>query len=423
MLCYALLPTARAAGTEPLAVSVEDVGYTVAETQAYLDALARQYQDSLKTEADALALREQALQSLADQAVLELKYRALGLKELSEEEKESLRQSTKEAYRTALDDYAAQLAQAYGVSAEEASESAEAILKLNGVTPERMEEEVFLQRKDMLLLERVASDVTVTDAETEDAYEQYYVAPCREAYEYDIASYETQTLLGGETSYYLPTGYRLIANILLPLPEDLSERMADGYERLTEAADKAKELNVRLSRASASGEDAAALQAESDAANDAYYALREQNEALADEALQALKGDTDEIERRLRAGESFDALMGELSADASMPEAGYPVHAESVRYAAAFRDAAMALQAVGDVSQPVATVAGVHILCYAGDQPSGAVPLTPALRRELSAQLLQNKQYARLEELLIQWRQEYDIRTEPTLLTLPEVDP
>lgn len=420
-LSCALAPGSLAAELDPMVVSVQDIGYRRSEAQAYLDKLAEQYRDDIKTNEDAAALRDQAIQSLADQAVLELKYRAFGLDSVSEEEAQTLRANTEAAYQKAVEEYAAQLAQAYGVSMEEALPSTQSILKLNGVTVEQMYEEVLLKQKDARLLAHVAGDLSVTDAETSDAYEQYYVKPCRDAYEYDIASYETQTLLSGETSYYLPTGYRLISAILLPMPAELSAKMEDCYTRLTEAADKAKELGVRLSRASSTGKDASALQEEADAANDEYYALQRESEALAAEALEGCKGDTEQIFNRLQAGESFDALMKELSADVSMPEQGYPVHAESVRYAVAFRDAAMALQSIGDVSEPVATVSGVHILRYAGDQPSGAVPLSDELKEQLRAELLQRKQYARLDELLAQWRQEFDIQTKPSLLTLPAV--
>lgn len=412
---------------DPVVVSAGDFSYRQSEAQAYLNALAAQYQAELTSEEAAKSLRDQAVQSLADQAVLNAKYRALGLDTLDEAERGDLYRQTEEAYREGINAYAEQLSEQYESDEAEAAAMAESLLKMQGVTVDTLFEQVLEKRKDYRLLSYVAGDVTVSDGEIGAAYEEYYVKPCREAYEYDISRYETQTMLSGEVSYYVPTGYRLIKHILLALPDDTETRMEDARARLSAAQKLAGEKLTALSRLTSGGAaDAEALseaQSASDAANDAYYQLLDEYERLAKDAADQMKETTDAIFARLANGETFDGLVKAYSADGDMPEAGYPVHMESVRWAATFRDAAMALKNIGDTSAPIVTDGGVHILYYAGDLPSGAVAMPDDVRDTLAEQLLQRAQYERLETLLVSWRTEYEIFTDASLLTLPTIQP
>ena len=54
---------------------------------------------------------------------------------------------------------------------------------------------------------------------------------------------------------------------------------------------------------------------------------------------------------------------------------GYYVSADSTSWDTAFRDAAMLLSNVGDVSEPVLGMSGVHIIRYESDVTPGPVPL------------------------------------------------
>ena len=83
---------------------------------------------------------------------------------------------------------------------------------------------------------------------------------------------------------------------------------------------------------------------------------------------------------------------------------GYPVHADSIIYDPVFTEAAMALEKVGDVSQPVVTQSGVHLLHYLRDIPGGAVELTDEMKAELlpvvQAEAENNALAAHIDELL-----------------------
>ena len=88
----------------------------------------------------------------------------------------------------------------------------------------------------------------------------------------------------------------------------------------------------------------------------------------------------DEIYARLDAGEDFFALMAEYGEDPGMQQDpfmtnGYYVSADSVMWEPAFRDSAMALEKEGDVSEPVLTGYGIHLILHGGELTSGPVPL------------------------------------------------
>ena len=188
----------------------------------------------------------------------------------------------------------------------------------------------------------------------QDYYEQQYVSVYRARYEDDIPLFEQEVLLSGGQTYYIPEGYRRIKHIVMALPD------ADA----------------------ASAQIAAIYQA-------------------------------------LDAGESFESQMQRYSYDTSVPpeDAGYLLHADSQLWDEAFLSTALALEKPGDVSEPVVTSAGVHIILYAADEPAGPLALTDEQHDLLTQAALTDKQTRRLEELVSQWREAYDIETHPEWLT------
>ena len=76
----------------------------------------------------------------------------------------------------------------------------------------------------------------------------------------------------------------------------------------------------------------------------------------------------------------------------------------------------MKLEKPGDISGPVYSETGVHILCYAGEAPVGDHVLTEEEREQLNASALQYFRNEKLLELCAQWKDDYDIETHPELL-------
>lgn len=95
---------------------------------------------------------------------------------------------------------------------------------------------------------------------------------------------------------------------------------------------------------------------------------------------------------------------------------GYLFHPDSSTWPEAFKEAAQKLEKPGDISKPVYSETGVHILCYEGEAPAGDHVLTDEEREQLNASALQYYQNERLLELCAQWKDDYDIETHPELL-------
>ena len=95
---------------------------------------------------------------------------------------------------------------------------------------------------------------------------------------------------------------------------------------------------------------------------------------------------------------------------------GYPVHPDSKNWPEDFIKAAMSLKTPGDISEPVYSDAGIHILCYASDIPAGEHELTGEERETLIASALNYYQNQELEKVMADWREEYEIETHPELL-------
>ena len=169
------------------------------------------------------------------------------------------------------------------------------------------------------------------------------------------AAYEYYTGLGYQV-LYRPEGYRGVTHILLKADDELTK----AYK---EAADD------------------------------------EAKKAAADAIVESLKDKIDEIYARLENGESFESLIPEYGEDPGMTgdtlQDGYPVHRDSTTY----------MLNVGDVSDPVVTSHGVHILHYVRDIPGGAVDMTDEMHESICDYLVQTAQSAQIEA----WRDELTV--------------
>jgi hypothetical protein len=119
----------------------------------------------------------------------------------------------------------------------------------------------------------------------------------------------------------------------------------------------------------------------------------------------------DEIYGRIENGESFETLIAEYNTDPGMSgdnlKNGYAVHAETVVFMQEFTDGAFSgkMQKVGDVSDPVVTSYGVHILYYLKDIPGGAIEYT----EEVKAAIVEYCVGIEQDALLRQWLSDYGV--------------
>ena len=124
---------------------------------------------------------------------------------------------------------------------------------------------------------------------------------------------------------------------------------------------------------------------------------------------------------KAQAGEDFDALIETYGEDTGMisepnKSRGYLVCDGLTMFVQEFQDAAMALANVGDVSEPVKTEFGYHILQYATDIAAGEVEFTDELKTTLYDTLLTQAQEAAYEAAVTQWVYSAKVETFPKIM-------
>ena len=204
----------------------------------------------------------------------------------------------------------------------------------------------------------------------------------------------------------MPAGYRGITHILLKVDDELLNTWKDLSARLEEQKSAAEEA----------AEETPAPDAEPTAEPEPTEepVTEEMVSAAKDAILASVKATVDEIKAKLDGGATFEDLIKEYGTDPGMEDdttraEGYPVHNDSILYDPAFRDAAMALEKVGDISEPVVGQYGVHILQYLRDIPSGAVELTDDMKNEFRETILQEMITEAMHSAVDQWMDEAEI--------------
>ena len=236
------------------------------------------------------------------------------------------------------------------------------------------------------LREQVDAEVAEPSEESiEQAYDEHVEAD-EANYEGAPGSFES-AMTSGTLVTWMPEGYRTVKHILVIPDESVLTPYTQAKSELDSLQTELDSLNSQLLGATdddaAEGEEAAdpeELQAQIDAQEAAIAAAQEELAPLAEACLADVQDTLDEIRSRMDAGEDFQTLIDEYGEDPGMqnePTAslGYYVSADSTSWDTAFRDAAMLLSNVGDVSEPVLGMSGVHIIRYESDVTPGPVPL------------------------------------------------
>ena len=231
------------------------------------------------------------------------------------------------------------------------------------------------------LYESIASKVRVGSDEITQTYNQL-LAQQQADFDADHANFEN-ALMNGDTIVYYPQGYRTVKQIFFELDADAREQAAELYAQLEDASDEAAaEINAQL--------------------DELYAPLDAQAEAVL---------------AKFEAGEDFDSLMSDYSADDELisgyfADTGYYVAADSTMWSRDFVDAAMALELPGDVSAPVRTRGGVHIIRFIANVDAGAVLLSEVSAR-MTADTQQAAELAAVQEQLDIWISEAEPKYYP----------
>ena len=407
MLCCGAAMAETTVSADDVMVTVNGTAITRGEYEEYLVTVNNFYANEgydVTNEINAAAIKEITLMTLVQYALMDQKMAELGVA-LTDEEKADAAQQAREAWETDVNNGLAY----YGATDETSEEQKAALLvqvlaelEAMGYTEQRYIDDAIVNAGYIKLEQEMMKDVVVTDAEVIALYNEL-VAADEVAYGNDAYAYEMQqqmnqfALMYGYMDYYtdmyyFPNGYRRVTHILLSVDETLLTAYNDlqaAYEEQQSALEEGAEVTEEL------------ITAES--VEEARLAI-----------IASVQPTIDEINQKLAEGASFAELIPLYTTDPGMgtPERiaeGYEVHMDSINWVTEFRDAAFTVDNPGDVTAPVVTEHGVHILQYVEDIPGGPVELTDDLMELLRVTLLEPAQTAALNETMSQWMNDAEL--------------
>lgn len=357
-------------------------------------------------------VQEMVLDSLVQQAVVEQKLVRDGYTNLSQEEMAQAQQTVEDTYQSYVDGVVANELADSELPEEEKRQAAEEWMVSAGGYPTREEllESEILSMADEKLYQELIADVTVTEEEVRAAYEER-VSVAQADYEYD-PQYFDMDMSDGLTIYYYPAGYRYVKHILIGLAEDDQAKLGEMSEQLTSKQQELSSLQTALEMADESALEE--LTAQHQQLEAELTALEADYASTEEAAFAAVYPKVEEVQGKIAEGQDFDSLMAEYGTDPGMTVEpaktnGYVVGLTSDNYVASFRDAAMALAQAGDVSEPVRSDFGWHIIRYEGDVPEGPVTYD-AVRDALEPEVLAEKQNEAYYSVVDTWVNDVEVK-------------
>ena len=318
------------AQTAPGAIVAEFSGGVVTADEAAEEyALISAYYEMMgMAEAEyAESAKQTVLDGLVEEKILAQKARELGVYDLTAAQRGEIEARVQAEYEDNIAYYSA-FRFDDSKTDEQVRQETIAYLAENGYSYDSMLQDALQSAWRENLFDHVTRDMVVTEEHLREFYDSQ-AESAELSYSASFYAYELDSE-GGRTVLWHPEGVRRVQAIQIGFDQD----QAVEYLSLQAALD------------SGSSADASSL-------NSLYAAL----EPRAREALS-----------RARAGEDFAALMAEYGASAYTS-----VSQQSTLCGDAFRDAAMALQNPGDISEPVQTDGGICIIRYVEEIPAGTV--------------------------------------------------
>ncbi len=408
---------------EVVMATVNGAAVMTSDVQAQLDYLNDYYTSQgydVTLEQNAAVLRQFALEAAVQELVLHQQAEALGFAAVSDEDRAQVEADVAKEWTEAVDYYAANFGMTADASDEEkasARTSALALLESNGFTEDSLVEQALNNLWYEKLYAYAVKDAALADGAVENYFNQQ-VEQDKAAYENNISSYEIMTQYYGSKSYYVPEGYRGISHILLPVDEALITAYNNVTAQLEEQIEAVETGSTATAAPDATADpDATAAPAVTQADVDAAY----------DAIIASVQPTIDEIMDKLNNQHvDFLSLVDEYGTDPGMaaePQrtAGYPVHMDSMVWDPAFTKGAFTMEKVGDVSKPIVSSFGVHIMQYTSDIPAGPIALTDELRAEITEKLMSDAESTQFNTQMDAWMNAAVIAyTEDAASYLPE---
>lgn len=375
---------------------------------------------------------EQAIDSVVSYHVVQQKGKALGLDQFTEEELAALDPEVQEE----MDYYASLVKSEFfadsALEGDELTEAVDAKMAELDITREKMLESVQKEKIAERVREHAIRDVVVTDEEVSADYQTKMTAQ-KDSYAANITAYASD-LMNNQTIYYVPAGYRYVKHVLIKIDSEAQSAISALESELTTLRTTQTNLQDSLAELEPAEPEAAAdadatpapteaplTEEETAARAESAAQLTEQltqtaasiaakeaelEKAKAD-AFAAIQPKAQQVHGEIAQGLDFDEAIETYGEDTGMTTEpfktqGYPVIDGLSVYDAAFQAASMALGQVGDVSEPVQSTFGYHIIKYVGDSAEHEIGLD-AVSAGLNESLLTTKQDNTYNEALEQW--------------------
>ncbi|MBR6767189.1 MAG: peptidylprolyl isomerase [Clostridia bacterium] len=356
-----------------------------------------EYNDQLTTQifagyaAEEIAddLLQEVLSYMVSDKIIAVKAKEAGMDTLTNEDLADINKEAADIYNELVTYYSAFVAED-GMTEEDAAAAAKEYLRAEEATTL---ESITQELKDTWWAQKfynhTVKDVTVTDAEVQEQYNTI-LADQKEMFETYPEEFEYAAYTG-ETVLYNLDGYRAVKHILIPFADEESAAAA------TDIMDQMEQLNPETDY-------------------ETITAYQQQLNAL----FEPLEATAEEIIGRLNAGDKFESLMAEYSADTDslvepLSKTGYFVSADTLLWSAEFIEGSMMLQNVGEISTPLRSPSGLHIVQYAADIKPGAVSITEVYNA-LKQETLELKQADYYEAQRDIWLTEADAKFYPERL-------
>ena len=366
---------------------------------------------------DEATVTSEIIDSYVNQLVSQQKAKELGLYEMTEEEQAEIDTKGKENYDSFIQSVISTYMPGSTLEGDELTAAAEKYVADNAVTTvdgRSTLADFVASAADAKAVEKLSDymikDVAVTDEEIQADFDAK-VESAKADYEADPNAYGT-AVNAGSTVYYAPAGYRMVKHILVKVSDEDSAATTEKQTALAAAQTALTDAQSALD-AAAEDADKTALQAAVDEAQKAV----DEAQAAYDEAQAAgmsnAKAKADEIYAQVTAeGADFDAVLADNNSDTGMPVNGYAIREGFTSFVESFTNGAMALEKVGDVSEPVESTYGYHIIKYVSDVAEGPVDLE-TVKDGISSALLTTKQNETTAATLAQYVSEAKVKTYP----------
>lgn len=412
-----------AGAEDPVVVRVGDVRFTKSQVHPLLQTdiqLAQVIDGVYLTEEERKTQKEATIERIIGVGLIEAKLEDAGQNDFTEEEEAILKENARNYYE--------QLWQGIWQKVEESGENftedqLSEFLEDSGYTVKAIYEEMKASERRFRAVRLFCPGLVITEDMIQEYYREQFLNPDRERYENNLDLYEEEILAQRNESFYTPEGYRGIKQILLSYPGEVERALRNERARVNldvRQLSSAVQALVAAATTAETWEDMKDARASYDAADEEMNAaLKDYTEKRKKRTEPLIQPTAEAIRNEMEKSADFDSLIRKYSTDTSETNlglTGYPFHPESKNWSKEFAEAARALEKPGDISRPVYSDLGVHILYYAAQIPGGEHVLTQEEEEMLRSSAMDYYQGLELDKLIEEWKKDYEIEVHPEYL-------